>query len=159
MRYQEYLDSPLFWLRRVYLGTRKVLDQEFSQHQLSGAQFEVLRQLWQRDGLSQRDLEERLSVRSATLTRVLARLCAKGLVERRRNPEDGRIKEVFLTPQGQSLKESLERMMACTQARLLSGFTEAEIALAKEWLQRMACNMEQGGKTAVSKPPLRRERD
>lgn len=150
MDYDEYLDSPIFWLRRAYLGVRKTLDAELIDHltDLTGAQFEVLRQLWHRDGLSQRELEQQLAVRSATLTRLLDGLCARGLVERRRNVDDGRVKDVFLTPMGHALCGEAGKVIARVQARLLQGFSTAEVERLKDGLKRMATNLDEAGDRA-----------
>lgn len=139
--YRDYVNSPIYWLRRAYLGVRKAVDAEFGPCGLTGAQFEVLHQLWRQDGLSQRELEERLAIRSATLTRLVDGLCARGLVVRRPNPTDGRMRDVFLTPRGQALREEAARTIARVQERLLAGFTPDEAAQLEDVLRRMAENM------------------
>lgn len=141
MNHSEYLDSPIFWLRRAYLGVRKDLDIKFGNHQVTSAQFEVLRQLWREDGQEQRKLQPLLSVRSATLSRIIDGLVEKGLVERRSHGGDGRVKRLYLTEAAQAEREELARITAEVQARLLRGFSDAEAALLKEWLKRMAENM------------------
>lgn len=141
MNHQEFLDSPMMWLKRVHLATRRALDEELSKYELTAAQFEILRHLWQQDGLEQRALQERLGVTSATLTGIIDGLVERRQVERRQCPEDARVKQLFLTPQGRALRDEMAAAVARVQERLLAGFSSTEAALLKEWLRRMAANM------------------
>lgn len=64
---------------------------------LAPAQFMTLIELWRQDGLTQRDLVERLDVEQATMAKTLARMERDGLVVRRPHPGDGRAQQVWLT--------------------------------------------------------------
>ncbi len=61
--------------------------------------------LWEKDGISVKSLSERLYLDSGTLTPLLKRLEQKGYVRRTRSQEDERVVRVYLTGQGQALKE------------------------------------------------------
>src|SRR5512141_147840 len=61
-------------------------------------QYLVLLVLWERDGLPVKELGERLTLDSGTLTPLLKRLEHQGLVERRRGEDDERIVRIHLTP-------------------------------------------------------------
>jgi DNA-binding MarR family transcriptional regulator len=140
MSYDDYRENPIFWLRRASLAMRKAVDEELHAHGLTGAQFEVLRQLWQHDGLELRSLQERLGITSPTLTGIVDGLVGRGLVERRLSLEDARVKQLCLTPQGQSMNERICGAIEQVNARLLAGFTPAEAALLKDWLRRIVVN-------------------
>lgn len=71
---------------------------------LAPAQFMTLLELWAEDGLTQRDLVERLDVEQATMANTLARMVRDGLVVRRPHPEDGRAQQVWLTPKARELQ-------------------------------------------------------
>jgi DNA-binding MarR family transcriptional regulator len=141
----EYLNSPIFWLRRATLAMQRAFQEELSNQQLTGAQFEVLRNLWQQDGLEQRALQERLGVSSPTLTGVIDTLVERGLVERRLSPDDARVKQLFLTPGGCAVERPMGEAMSRVEARLLNGFSPSERRLLADWLQRIAGNMSVGG--------------
>lgn len=68
-------------------------------------QYLVLMILWEEDGARVSRIGERLYLDSATLTPLLKRLEARGIVERRRNAEDERVVEIFLTPAGKKLEK------------------------------------------------------
>lgn len=145
MKYGEYLDSPLFWLRRASLAMQKAVAEEMSRHELSAAQFEVLRHLWQQDGMEMRALQDRLGVTSPTLTGVVDGLAERGLVERRLSREDARVRLLLLTAAGRALEAQVGAAMAQAEERLLSGFSSAECSLLKDWMRRIAGNVGVGG--------------
>jgi DNA-binding MarR family transcriptional regulator len=72
---------------------------------LTYPQYLVMLSLWERDGVPLKDIGERLFLDSGTLTPLLKRLEAAGLVKRTRSTEDERQVLIALTAQGQALKE------------------------------------------------------
>ena len=72
---------------------------------LTYPQYLVMLVLWEQDGVAVKEIGERLYLDSGTLTPLLKRLEAAGLVKRTRSTEDERQVLVALTPQGQALKE------------------------------------------------------
>jgi DNA-binding MarR family transcriptional regulator len=72
---------------------------------LTYPQYVVMVVLWERDNLTVTELGERLHLDSGTLTPLLKRLEAAGLVERARDREDERQVRISLTRAGQALKD------------------------------------------------------
>ena len=68
-------------------------------------QYIALLILWERDGLSVKDLGDRMFLDSGTLTPLLRKLEEKGYVSRTRDPADERSVVVTLTPAGKDLRE------------------------------------------------------
>jgi DNA-binding MarR family transcriptional regulator len=92
---------------------------------LTYPQYLVMLVLWERDGVPVKDIGERLFLDSGTLTPLLKRLEAAGLVKRTRSTEDERQVMIALTAQGQALKEkaravpqSILAASACSIAEL-----------------------------------------
>ncbi|WP_068117566.1 MarR family winged helix-turn-helix transcriptional regulator [Tropicimonas marinistellae] len=71
---------------------------------IAPAQFMVLVELWEGDGLTQAALTDRLAVEQATMANTLARMERDGLVERKPHPKDGRARQVCLTDRARALK-------------------------------------------------------
>ncbi len=71
---------------------------------LTYPQYLVMMVLWQERSLNVKELGERLSLDSGTLTPLLKRLEGKGLVDRRRSEADERARIITVTPQGLALK-------------------------------------------------------
>ena len=59
--------------------------------------------------LSQRDLSQRLHLAKSTVSRLVSQLVARGWVERRASPSDGRTVLVALTPNGDEVAKRLTR--------------------------------------------------
>ena len=72
---------------------------------LTYTQYIALLILWERDGLSVKDLGDRMFLDSGTLTPLLRKLEDKGLITRTRDPTDERSVVVTLTPEGRDLRE------------------------------------------------------
>jgi MarR family transcriptional regulator, organic hydroperoxide resistance regulator len=91
----------------LYVASRLVI-QAYGPHLerlgLTYPQYVVLLVLWEQDGASVREIGERLSLDSGTLTPVLKRLVAAELVMQKRVPGDGRMVRNYLTPRGRELK-------------------------------------------------------
>ena len=71
---------------------------------LTYPQYLVLLTLWQQDGLPLKAIGERLLLDSGTLTPLLKRMEATGLIERRRDPADERQVLVSLSEKGAALE-------------------------------------------------------
>jgi len=84
--------------------------------ELTYPQYLVMLVLWEQDGERVSRIGERLHLDSATLTPLLKRLEARGLIERRRNRDDERVVELFLTGDGKRLRRraaDVPRAMWC----------------------------------------------
>lgn len=77
---------------------------------LTYPQYLVMLVLWEQDGLGVKDIGTRLFLDSGTLTPLLKRLEAVGLIQRRRSKEDERQVHIHLTPEGQALREKAEQV-------------------------------------------------
>jgi len=72
---------------------------------LTYPQYLALMVLWEHDGLSVNDIGQKLLLNTNTVTPLLKRMEAQGLVARQRSADDERRVIVSLTPQGQALQE------------------------------------------------------
>ena len=71
---------------------------------LTYPQYLAMLVLWQDGEQTVKGLSDRLLLDSSTLTPMLKRLEAAGLVERHRDRSDERVVRLFLTPQGRALR-------------------------------------------------------
>jgi DNA-binding MarR family transcriptional regulator len=83
---------------------------------LTYPQYLVLLVLWEADGLGVSEIGERLSLDSGTLTPLLKRLEANGLVARIRDAADERRVHVSLTAAGRKLKARAAQVPGCLMA-------------------------------------------
>ena len=72
--------------------------------------------LWEEDGLTVREMSDRLDLDSGTMTPMLKRLAALDLVTRERDPEDERLVRIRLTEAGRALEQP-----ACGVSEMMIG--------------------------------------
>ena len=100
---------------------------------LTYPQYLVMLVLWEQDGMSVKEIGERLFLDSGTLTPLLKRMETAGLLKRTRSSADERQVIVALTPQGEGLKEkarslppSILAASQCSVAELVALKNEVE---------------------------------
>ncbi|WP_062430692.1 MarR family winged helix-turn-helix transcriptional regulator [Herbidospora daliensis] len=102
---------------------------------LTHPQYLVMLALWERAPLSVKDLAGLLQLEPATLSPLLKRLEAAGLVERRRGTADERSLAVTLTDSGRALRAEAEKIPATIVERL--GMDVAELQDLHQALTRV----------------------
>ena len=95
---------------------------------LTYPQFLVMVALWQREGGTVKDLGDALYLDSSTLTPLLKRLEAAGLITRTRNPRDERQVLLTVTDAGNALREQAARV-SCAIVDAVGLSAEATTAL------------------------------
>jgi DNA-binding MarR family transcriptional regulator len=105
----------------------------------------ILFNLWDQDGQNQTELAGCLDVEPPTITRMVQRMETSGLVERRPDPDDGRVMRVFLSQKGVSLQDSVVKAWSRLEQMTVSGLTSGEQALLRELLFKMQSGLEKGG--------------
>ncbi len=93
---------------------------------LTYPQYLALLALWERDGLTVSELGERLFLDSGTLTPLLKRLEAAGLVSRLRDTADERRVLIRLTADGRHLKTRARHIPACVLQATRCDLTEVQ---------------------------------
>jgi MarR family transcriptional regulator, organic hydroperoxide resistance regulator len=93
---------------------------------LTHPQYLVMLALWEGEPLRVNELADRLSLEPATLSPLLKRLEAGGLVTRRRDPDDERAVAITLTTAGRRLRKRAERIPPAVVARLGVEISELE---------------------------------
>lgn len=83
---------------------------------LTYPQYLAMLVLWERDGLTVGEISHRLLTDPGSLTPLLKRLEAEGLLNRTRSREDERVVLVELTEQGRALRQEARRVPPCIQA-------------------------------------------
>ncbi len=102
---------------------------------LTYPQYLVMLVLWEQDGLPVKEIGERLFLDSGTLTPLLKRLQAAGLVKRTRSTEDERQVIVALTAQGEALKEKARSLPLSILAA--SDCSVAELSALKKEVEQL----------------------
>ena len=108
------LDNQLcFALYSTSLAMTRLYKPLLDELSLTYPQYLALLVLWEKDGLTVSELGERLFLDSGTLTPLLKRMEAAGLVSRLRDVADERRVHITLTAAGRQLRTRAEKIPGC----------------------------------------------
>ncbi|MCK2213381.1 MarR family transcriptional regulator [Actinomadura sp. ATCC 31491] len=105
---------------------------------LTYPQYLVLVLLWQHESRTVRELGEELRLDYNTLSPLLKRLEAHGLLSRRRRPDDERSVEVTLTAEGRAMQERCGHVPAAISQAM--GIDEETIAELQHAIRRITAS-------------------
>lgn len=97
---------------------------------LTYPQYLAMLVLWEGDGITVGDISARLLTDPGSLTPLLKRLEAEGLITRTRSSTDERVVELRLTPQGHALQKQAEAFPGCIAEAL--GQSGSELLALKD---------------------------
>ncbi|OBI00445.1 MarR family winged helix-turn-helix transcriptional regulator [Mycobacterium sp. E2733] len=99
----ELTDNLLWLLKQAFYYSLTTINDAMRVHGVSTAQIGVLRQLANEPGLSGAELARRLLISPQGVQLALTALERRGLVERKRDPQHGRILQAYLTEEGRKV--------------------------------------------------------
>ncbi|KAF0865501.1 MarR family winged helix-turn-helix transcriptional regulator [Pseudomonas sp. LD120] len=131
---QLLLDNQVcFALHSTSLLLTKVYKPLLQKLRLTYPQYLAMLVLWERDGRTVSEISQRLLTDPGSLTPLLKRLEAEGLLSRTRSREDERVVIVQLTEQGRALKVQAREIPQCILGA--SGRTVEQLRRLQEELQ------------------------
>jgi len=110
---------------------------------ISPAQFPILLELWQKDGLSQQELVERADLKQATIANTLARMERDGLITREPNPDDARSRLIMLTEQARALQQQSTEIAKAINQTALSDLSADEQKLFLEMAAKIVARQQE----------------
>jgi DNA-binding MarR family transcriptional regulator len=128
-------------LARIRKALRGEFEARAAELDITVPQFQVLRRLWQSDGTLASVIAKDVCAANSTMTGVLDRLEAKGLIERRASAEDRRATEIWLTPDGRALEAPLMAIIEALDEKALAGFSDARRSQFMQGLKKVGENL------------------
>ena len=95
------------------------------------------------DGVTQKELAERVGLDGSSLVRLLDILEGKGWVERRADPADRRSKRIFLTEEGNTAVDSIRATMLQAELSMLQDLDDAEVEAMLGGVQKIRSRIDQ----------------
>jgi DNA-binding MarR family transcriptional regulator len=117
------------------------LQQRINPLGIAPAQFMTLLELWDKDGLTQRELVQRIDIEQATMANTVSRMERDGLIRRKPHPKDKRAQSIFLTPKAKALKSQAVDAANKQNQRALKGLSANEQRQLLDYMQRIIANM------------------
>ncbi|UWR09628.1 MarR family winged helix-turn-helix transcriptional regulator [Sulfitobacter mediterraneus] len=104
-------------------------------------QFPILLELWQKDGVSQRELLAKLDIEQATLANTLNRMERDGLIKRTKHPADARAQQIWLTKQALQLRDDAYQSAQDQNRAALGALNDAEQAQLIDFMRRIIAGL------------------
>src|SRR5262249_40250223 len=133
--------NPLIVLHDVARLCRTRADQLARAHGMTRAQWVILLRLQRQPGLSQNELAALVEVEPITVGRLIDRLEARGLVERRADANDRRIRRLHLTADAQPLLDEIGEHLAALGKVVTAKVSAAALDSMTDSLLQMKTNL------------------
>jgi DNA-binding MarR family transcriptional regulator len=137
----EFHRDLLFLLHDVARLLRVDADKRARVNGMTRAQWAILIWLERQPGISQKELSEILEVEPITVARLIDRLEARGMVERRPDPRDRRIWRLHLLEPGRGVLSEIDDQRADMTRMVTAGISEESIETVTDALLRMKATL------------------
>jgi DNA-binding MarR family transcriptional regulator len=129
----------------IFGATVKALRSRFDgllrEHGVRLGQYQLLRALWERDGMTPRELAEHAAVEMPTVTRTVQRMVRDGFVRREAHPSDARSVRILLAPKGKALETAAVDLRREMVKAALAGISTEDRAQLATTLDRVLQNL------------------
>ena len=137
----DFQHELLFLLHDVARLLRVDADKRARAHGMTRAQWAILIWLERQPGISQKELAELLEVEPITVARLIDRLEARGMVERRPDPRDRRIWRLHLRAPAFPMLREIDRQRADILQILAEGVDPATLEAMTKALVTMKASL------------------
>jgi len=133
----DFLES----LTKVSRKIRTAFNQQVTAHGLTYPRARALFRLAKKQNMTQSELACELELEQATMVRLLDRMEENGLIERRPDPTDRRVKLLVLTPHGEEQAALVRSIADRMREQIFSDIDPRELNAAVELLERISANV------------------
>src|SRR3954454_19927159 len=130
-----------YHLRTTNRLIQRLLQTKIEPYGITLGMWYFLRALWEEDGLTQRELSQRIGTMEPTTLTAIAGMERSGLVARKRNEQDRRKINVFLTQRGRDLAADSIPLAVEVVETAVKGFSRREVDLLLALLTDMQRNV------------------
>jgi MarR family transcriptional regulator, organic hydroperoxide resistance regulator len=134
-------DSVGYQVRMTNRAFQMRLRERIEPFEVSSGMWYFLRQLWQKDGQTQRELSRRIGLMDPTAFSALSSMERRGLVTRVKDQADRRKISVLLTEHGKALRDQMLPLAHEINAEGLRSLTGKEIATLLALLKRIEADL------------------
>jgi DNA-binding MarR family transcriptional regulator len=131
-----------YLVRETHRAFSRSLQARIAEHGVTIGMWFFLRVLWGEDGISQRELSQRVRMMEPTTVTALRAMERRGIVRRERDSGDRRIVKVYLTGHGRALEKALLPRAAAVNAIASKGVTSDEIRALRAVLTKIRANLD-----------------
>jgi MarR family transcriptional regulator, organic hydroperoxide resistance regulator len=131
-----------YQVRMVYRAMQRLLQTKVGPHGVTLGMWYYLRALWAEDGLTQRELSQRIGTMEPTTLGAIQTMERSGLVKRVRSKDDRRKVHIHLTKKGRDLERRLMPLAVEVVEASVAGFSPEEVQQLLKFLKSIRNNLE-----------------
>ncbi len=129
-------------LRGAHRTFNRALQAGIAGEDVTISMWHYLRELWEEDGIDQRELSRRTGMLETSAVSSIALLEKKGLVRREQDRNDRRRNIVFLTKRGRALEYLLGPIVREINKIAMSGIAKSDEEILRRLLTKITSNLE-----------------
>ncbi len=130
-----------YLIRDCYRIFWRSLEARLARHEVRGGQWFFLRELWEEDGLNQRELSKRVGMMEPTTVVAIRGMVEAGLVRRANDKTDRRKVNIHLTAKGRRLRARLLPYAVEVNEIATKGLSKSEVRTFRRLINRMKQNL------------------
>ena len=131
-----------YQIRMAYRAMQRLLQSRIAPHGVTLGMWYYLRALWSEDGLTQRELSQRIGTMEPTTLSAIQIMERNGFVRRVRSQDDRRKMHIHLTRKGRDLESILMPLAVEVVETSVAGFSPDEVKLLLRLLGAIRDNIE-----------------
>ncbi|MGB9131444.1 MAG: MarR family transcriptional regulator, partial [Methanosarcina sp.] len=143
-------ETPIQWIEDIdiaaalisftYRSVQKYFAKELASYNIGWGHFAILMTLYDQEGRSQDSLAQSRGFDKTMIAKSILRLEKEGIVYRKIDQEDKRIKRLYLTEKGRTLMPEMQRIGNELNSLLLKSLDPDEASAAVEIIRKLALN-------------------
>lgn len=132
---------PFYWLTKASGGYLQLMENALKREGLDIPRWRVLMVLHQETRASVSEIAEHAIAKLPTMTKIVQRMQADGLVVVRPRPSDGRVTEVSLTPAGEAAGSLAWTVASRVYGRAFRHMSKSETQTLNRLLEKLAVSL------------------
>lgn len=143
-------ETPIQWIEDIdkvaalisftYRSVQKYFAKELAPFHIGWGHFSILMSLYRQDGRSQDSLAQSRGFDKTMIAKSILKMEKEGIVYRITDPEDKRVKRLYLTEKGRKMKPEMQKIGFELNSFLLNDLDSDELLFAIEIVRKIALN-------------------
>ncbi len=136
----EDIDKVVALISFTYRSVQKHFANELASYNIGWGHFSILMSLYRQEGRSQDSLAQSRGFDKTMIAKSILKMEKEGIVYRITDPEDKRIKRLYLTEKGKKMKPEMRKIGSELNSLLLKDFESDELQSVIEIIRKIALN-------------------
>ncbi|EEM02403.1 MarR family transcriptional regulator [Bacillus pseudomycoides] len=129
-----------FSIHRTGLGLKNYYKEILAPFDITPDQWAIMMILWEKDGITQKEIAEKVYRDETTVGRMIYNLEKKGFIQRLQDKKDRRFLRVYVTEKGIDIKSEVYSVNVESEKKVTQGLSEEELIFLNEILYKIFKN-------------------